>query len=368
MIEFSGYEVSTHGRIREKQKCKLLTPNKCCAGYAVTSIRNKNIKFHRIIAQNFLPNFENKKTVEHKDDNKMNNKLYNLKWATHKEQQQFVKEKKSRKSQKGIKIDTNIDILEDEIWKVITQFPDYEVSSKGRIKYPIRKGNTPYKKRITYGGTCGTGYKTFSFRNDKINFKTVIHRIVAIEFIENERNCKIVNHKDGIKTNNDVQNLEWCTNSQNTQHAHDNNLISGKRKIYQLDINNNIINKWNSIKEAYEKLNLSRTAINGVLNGRKKTSGGYYWCYQENYNVNIKRNTIYDTNKTKIKQIDINSGNIIKIWDSVSDASNHLSSENDASCKAIKSNISQCIRGKRNSCQSFKWEYDTIILDNNMKS
>jgi hypothetical protein len=82
ITEFSGYEASTCGRIREKIKCKLLKPSKNCNGYAVTSIRGKNIKFHRIIAQTFLPNFKNKPTIEHKDDDKMNNNLYNLKWAT----------------------------------------------------------------------------------------------------------------------------------------------------------------------------------------------------------------------------------------------------------------------------------------------
>ena len=59
---------------------------------------------------------------------------------------------------------------------------------------------------------------------------------------------------------------------------------SGKRKIYQLDINNNIIKEWNTIKDAYETLKLSRTSINHVLSGENKTSGGYHWCYKEEYN------------------------------------------------------------------------------------
>lgn len=46
----------------------------CCSGYAVSKIRSKNIRFHRIIAQTFLPNFQNKPTVEHKDDNNLNKK------------------------------------------------------------------------------------------------------------------------------------------------------------------------------------------------------------------------------------------------------------------------------------------------------
>ena len=152
--------------------------------------------------------------------------------------------------------------------------------------------------------------------------------------------------------------MEWCTRSQNTQHAYDNDLISGKKKIYQLDINNNIIKEWNTIKDAYETLKLSRTAINAVLSGRNKTSGGYYWCYKEEYNINKMKHTKYDTNKIKIKQLNKDTKELIKIWDSVSEASTYIAKEKGSSIKAAKTNISKCIRGERKSCLGFKWEYD----------
>jgi hypothetical protein len=358
ITEFNGYECSTEGRIRNKTTYKLLNPSIQCSGYAVSSIRGKNIRFHRIITQTFLPNFQDKPTVEHKDDNKLNNRLYNLKWATFKEQQQYVKDKKSRNSQLGVKIGTNdMTNLEGESWKIITEYPEYEISNIGRIKYPIRKGTKPYKKRITYGGSSSDGYKTFELRNINGKKKIAIHRLVAKEFVSNPNNYVIVNHKDGDKKNNNFKNLEFCTRSHNTQHAYDNDLISGKRKIYQLDINNNIIKEWDTIKDAYEKLKLSRTAINSVLSGRNKTSGGYYWCYKEEYDKSKKKFNMYDTNKIKIKQFDRETNKLIKIWNSTSEAAEFIAKENKSSFKAIKSNISQCIRKKRNSCQGFKWEY-----------
>lgn len=360
--EFEGYEVSTEGRIRNKKTALLLTQTKNCSGYAVSSIRNKNIKFHKIVAENFLPNFYNKKTVEHIDDNKMNNKIYNLKWATHKEQQKYIIEKKSRKSYKNIPIGiSNLKSLEGEEWKIITEFPEYQISSTGRIKYPIRKGKKPYKKRIAYGGKSGDGYKVFEFRNNEYKRKIALHRIIAITFIDNPNGYKIVNHKDGNKTNNSIENLEWCSRSQNTQHAYDNNLISGKREIYQLDKNNKIIKKWNTIKEAHQTLKLSRTSINAVLSGRNKTAGGFFWCYKENYDSNKKNHTLYDTNKKKVVQVDMKTNNIIKVWNNISEAANYISNENNCSEKSLKSNISQCIRGKRNSCYGFKWEYFSPI-------
>ena len=357
IIEFKGYECSTEGRIRNKTTCKLLNPSVCCSGYAVSNIRGKNLKFHRIITQTFLPNFENKPTVEHKDDNKLNNRLYNLKWATFKEQQQYVKDKNSRKSQFGVKIGTaNLDKLDNESWKIIKNYPEYEISNMGRIKYPIRKGSKPYKIRVTYGG--GKIYKTFTLRNNDGIKSIAIHRLVAQAFISNPNDYIIVNHKDGDKKNNRYINLKWCTRSENTKHAYDNDLISGKRKIYQLNVNNNIIKEWDTIKDAYETLKLSRTSINSVLSKKNKTAGGYYWCYKEEYDINKKKNTMYDTNKIKIKQIHKTSNKLIKIWDSISEVSVFIAKENSTSVKAIKSNISQCIRGKRKSCHGYKWEYN----------
>lgn len=358
IIEFNGYECSTEGRIRNKITNLLLKPSVCCNGYAVSSIRGKNIKFHRVIAQTFLPNFENKPTVEHKDDHKLNNRLYNLKWASYKEQQQYIKEKHSRVTQLGIRIGTgDLDSLKGECWKVINDYPEYEISNMGRIKYPIRKGIIPVTKRITYGGRSGDGYNSFSVKNSNNDIKRIaIHRFVASEFIPNPNNYEIVNHKDGNKNNNHIENLEWCSRSENIQHAYDNDLISGKRKIYQLDINNNILKKWSTIQEATITLNLSRTAINAVLSGRNKTSSGYYWCYEENYDDSKTKHTTYDNNKVQINQISRETNEIISTYDSISEASEFIARENNTSSKAIQSNISQCIRGKRNSCQGFKWE------------
>lgn len=326
-VEFEGYEVSTEGRIRNKSTKLLLTPSQGCSGYAVTSIRGQNIKFHRIVAQTFLPNIHQKETVEHKDDNKMNNRLWNLKWATHREQQQFVKEKNSRGAEG--KLRQVFPSIQGEVWKDVADYPDYQVSSCGRVKYPIRKRSEPHSLYVTYGGRSGM---TFSFRNvDDRHKKIGIHRIVASTFLPNPNKYEIVNHKDGNKTNNRISNLEWCTRKQNTKHAYDNNLISGKRSIFQLDENNNIIQKWNTIKEATEECKIGRTSINKVLSRRGKTAGGYYWCYSEDYNPVMGVHTKYDTNKKQIQQLLF--GDVVQIWDSISEASEHIAVINNASVK-----------------------------------
>jgi hypothetical protein len=87
---FSNYEISTYGNIRNKTTGYKLNPNIKC-GYSSLNIRNddgymKNFKIHRLVALCFIPNTENKYSVNHIDHNKLNNNLSNLEWATATEQ------------------------------------------------------------------------------------------------------------------------------------------------------------------------------------------------------------------------------------------------------------------------------------------
>lgn len=104
-----------------------------------------------------------------------------------------------------------------EEWKIINGYSNYEISSCGRIrniKGNIRKQQTHYK-----------GYKIISLRGDNGKRKTLkVHRLVAEAFIKNNENYDQVNHIDTNKTNNNVENLEWCNNSQNQKHAFQNKL------------------------------------------------------------------------------------------------------------------------------------------------
>ncbi|MBQ9657346.1 MAG: HNH endonuclease [Clostridia bacterium] len=103
-----------------------------------------------------------------------------------------------------------------EIWKDIIETSNYAVSSLGRIK------NTK-TNRLLNPSELGNGYKQVSLKmNDTGKFKKeYIHRLVAKYFIENPDNKKEVNHKDGNKNNNNMDNLEWVTPSENQKHKYD---------------------------------------------------------------------------------------------------------------------------------------------------
>lgn len=123
-----------------------------------------------------------------------------------------------------------------ETWKDIKGYEGkYQVSNTGLIKsLPKLKGKgrgyltkeiilSPKKDRY--------GYLVVCLRKDNKNHHFTVHRLVASAFVPNLHNKPIINHKDGNKLNNNVENLEWCTVQENTKHAYDNNLGGFKDNV-----------------------------------------------------------------------------------------------------------------------------------------
>lgn len=133
-----------------------------------------------------------------------------------------------------------------EIWKQIQGFEGlYEVSSYGRIR-TLRSSPKLKVNHCLTPAECavrnGKGYKTVTLYRDKRGKQLMVHRLVAEAFIPNPENKPQVNHKDTDKHNNIKDNLEWCTNAENKEHAIMNGL-SGKgdmnsmSKLTRFDVN-----------------------------------------------------------------------------------------------------------------------------------
>lgn len=185
-----------------------------------------------------------------------------------------------------------------EEWKDIEGYEGlYQVSNLGKVKSLSRiiirsngRQHTVKEKYIKqFQDKCGYMVAYLCKCGKKSNCR--VHRLVANAFIPNLKNKPQVNHKDGNKTNNNVNNLEWCTNGENQIHAFQYGLnhhtrISGydnsqSKEIIMCDLQGNEIKRFGSIKEAGRKMKIQDTNIINVAKRKKScnTAGGYIWRY-----------------------------------------------------------------------------------------
>ena len=126
------------------------------------------------------------------------------------------------------------------------------------------------------------GYYTVSFRVDGKKYWKRIHRLIAEVLVPNPQALPQVNHIDGNKLNNNLNNLEWCNNQYNTQEAYNNNLYKSKKEcpIRATDKLTGQVFEFNSIRKCAEILHLNRKTLTSILKGDKKTNNyGYYFEY-----------------------------------------------------------------------------------------
>lgn len=176
-----------------------------------------------------------------------------------------------------------------EIWKDIANWEGYyQVSNTGRVKSLHRKYYNGYKmipkdERILKQSKTGSGYcKLTLSRNGKSNYR-MIHRLVAQAFIKNPENKRDVNHKDGNKMNNNINNLEWMTQLENARHAYKNGLITidhHNKPVCQIN-GGSVIASFKSASEASRQTGICRPCIAKCCSNKQETSGGFKWSFYQ---------------------------------------------------------------------------------------
>lgn len=160
-----------------------------------------------------------------------------------------------------------------EEWKNIIGFEGlYDISNKSRVRSIFRY------KIILKPILCKNGYLSYNLCKNNIQKKKTIHRLIAIAFVPNPDNKPCINHIDGNKLNNNIDNLEWVTHKENIQHASNFGLMSGRQhlihpstKLYEKDIINIrlLLTQGISLLKISILYKVSKTLISQIKLGKK---------------------------------------------------------------------------------------------------
>ena len=179
-----------------------------------------------------------------------------------------------------------------EEWRDVKGYEGrYQISNKGNVKSLARKvkvnvfGKTfakAQKKGIllrVWRDKDGYSIANLSDGTRMKHYK--VHRLVAEAFIPHDRGRVVVNHKNGIKNDNRVENLKWATNSENTWHA--TFVLKCKRRggrpVKQYTIDGKFVKLYNSASEGARAVKCTATLICNCCNGKLQTAAGYVWKY-----------------------------------------------------------------------------------------
>jgi len=208
--------------------------------------------------------------------------------------------------------------MTNEIWKIVEDFKGYEVSNMGNLRIIHNKKKTIQLNKNNYGYIRKTMYNHITKKCKRVS----VHRIVAKAFISNNDSSKnFINHKDGNRSNNKVDNLEWLSHSQNIKHAYDTGLcvsIGCPIKLDKIDPNTKkIIKTYNSYKDAIKDIDtnghkMAKSIKNNIL------LKGYFWKQHEKFRSlkNEKWKSINEHNKYQISnmgRVKNNKGKILKL-------------------------------------------------------
>lgn len=165
--------------------------------------------------------------------------------------------------------------LNTDFARRVSGFENYIITCTGNL---YKLSDIKYKKITATKKNTGYLESRISFEN-KTKY-ALIHRLVAQAFIPNLDDLPQVNHKNEIKTDNRVDNLEWCTAKYNMNYgtARERSTAKQSKAIIQIDIRGNIIKYWDSIQEAGRN-GFDASNICACLKGRLNRHRGFKWRY-----------------------------------------------------------------------------------------
>ena len=251
---------------------------------------------------------------------------------------------------------------EFELWKDVEGFEGYyQVSTWARVRsldrwvvYP-NKSKRLIKGKILKPFKDKDGYLIVNLKKHQKGKYTRVHRIIAEAFIPNPLNLQCINHKDEVRDNNYPCNLEWCSVKYNNNYGNHNKNVAEKlsKKVYQYDLNGNLIKEWSSASEAgrngFESSNISMCCLN-----KYKTHKNYIWSYNpiENFDINnyLPKSQINRKGSKKVYQYD-KDYNLINVWASTKECGRN---------NYQQASVQRCCVGKQKFHKGYIWSYTEI--------
>lgn len=266
--ETTRWSINEEGQVRNDETGKFLKGT-ILHTYRYINFRwngkQKNKSVHRLVAEAFLPNPNNLPCVHHIDGDRLNNRLDNLKWVS--EQENVKQTKPPKKQEKHFQGE-----IEGEEWRY---FRDtlYQISNKGRIK------NTK-TGRITYGAKIDSGYRRFEiyFQNGK-HKRFLVHQLVYECFISPE--FEEINHINGDKTDNRVENLENVSHRENALKAAYETNAWKFRRVAQYDKEGNLIRTYANASEAGRAIGILPGSMRNCIRLREGRYKDFIFKYIE---------------------------------------------------------------------------------------
>ena len=232
---------------------------------------------------------------------------------------------------------------ENKMWKKFIYEgieTDYSVSTEGEV----RKDTTNY----ILSQSSQQDYKFVTLFINGQQKRMRVHRMVAMTFIENPDNKPYVNHINGIRYDNNVENLEWVTQSENIQHAVRTGLMQNGRKkaVIQYNLNGDRMATFESASEAARQTGGSQSKITMCCKRQRETANDYQWRYYDDIQDVQKVEKKFITGK-KVAKCD-EEGNILEIFPSFKEAARAVNGTSSA--------ISRVCSGTNIRHKGYKWK------------
>ena len=267
----SKYDIYDDGRCFSYLSNKFLTP-RMSAKYPTYNLTlpdgKKKVKIHRMVAETFIENPNNLPVVNHIDGDTHNFHVNNLEWVTLRQNSIHARDNGLLRndSQTIVKMAEN---LPGEDWRVITEYSNYAVSNKGRVI-------NLKTKRLLKQFPNSQGYMNLCLWKNNKQKHFLVHKLVYMYFYNDfDFDGYVINHIDGNKTNNSLENLEKITYQENNIHVvYTIKTNKTTKEVVQCTLREEEIQRFPSIAEASRQ-----TGINNISRAIRKdtTAGGYKW-------------------------------------------------------------------------------------------